>query len=261
MWRPRLRLAAPGPRPAGERAEVLRRAPTFTRRFGPIFAFWRARRARPCPTRWANCARRWISCAITPRRRSPLDARAGVFACISPWNFPLAIFTGQIAAALAAGNAVLAKARPQTPLIAPRGRSPAAAAGVPATALQLLPGGATVGAALTRDPRVAGVAFTGSTATAQAIRRAMADHLDPTAPLIAETGGLNAMVVDSTALPEQAVRDILASAFQSAGPALFGAALPLCAGGCGRTVTEMLFGAMDDWRWAIRGIWPPTSAR
>jgi RHH-type proline utilization regulon transcriptional repressor/proline dehydrogenase/delta 1-pyrroline-5-carboxylate dehydrogenase len=170
----------------------------------------------------------------------------GVFACISPWNFPLAIFLGQIGAALAAGNAVLAKPAPQTPLIAALAVDHLHAAGVPRAALQLLPGDGAIGAALTRDPRVAGVAFTGSTATAQAIRRSMADHLDPTAPLIAETGGLNAMLVDSTALPEQAVRDILASAFQSAGQRCSALRCLYVQEDVADTVTHMLFGAMDD---------------
>jgi RHH-type proline utilization regulon transcriptional repressor/proline dehydrogenase/delta 1-pyrroline-5-carboxylate dehydrogenase len=129
----------------------------------------------------------------------------GVFACISPWNFPLAIFTGQIAAALAAGNAVIAKPAEPTGLIAALGVRLMHAAGVPVTALQLLPGpGSVVGAKITSDPRVSGVCFTGSTVTAQRINQAMANGLRPTAPLIAETGGLNAMIVDSTALPEQA---------------------------------------------------------
>ncbi|GGL72211.1 L-glutamate gamma-semialdehyde dehydrogenase [Wenxinia marina] len=141
----------------------------------------------------------------------------GAWACISPWNFPLAIFTGQIAAALAAGNAVLAKPAGQTPLIAARAVALLHEAGVPRDALQLLPGGPDVGAALTSDPRVAGVAFTGSTATALKIRAALADYAAPGTPLIAETGGINAMIVDSTALPEHAVRDIVASAFRSAG--------------------------------------------
>lgn len=146
--------------------------------------------------------------------RDPL----GIVASIAPWNFPLAIFIGQVAGALAAGNAVIAKPAESTPLIALLGTSILHAAGVPKTALQTLPGeGQTVGAALTSDPRINGVVFTGSTATAQAINRSAAEHLDPSAPLIAETGGINAMIVDSTALPEQAVRDILASAFQSAG--------------------------------------------
>ncbi len=142
----------------------------------------------------------------------------GTVTCISPWNFPLAIFSGQIAGALAAGCAVLAKPADQTPLIAHRAVTLMHAAGIPTTALQLLPGaGATVGHALTSDPRVHAVAFTGSTATAKTIRRTMAETLNPGAPLVAETGGINAMIIDSTALLEQAVRDVVASAFQSAG--------------------------------------------
>jgi len=142
----------------------------------------------------------------------------GPIVCISPWNFPLAIFTGQISAALAAGNTVLAKPAEQTPLIATRAVQLFHEAGIPAEVLALLPGdGATVGAALTSDPRVKGVCFTGSTDTACLIDQSLAKYGDPRAPLIAETGGLNAMIVDSTALPEQAVRDIVQSAFQSAG--------------------------------------------
>nr|WP_306265969.1 bifunctional proline dehydrogenase/L-glutamate gamma-semialdehyde dehydrogenase PutA [Pararhizobium sp. IMCC3301] len=149
--------------------------------------------------------------------QDPLQGR-GVFVCISPWNFPLAIFSGQIAAALAAGNAVLAKPAEQTPLIAAHAVSLLHKAGIPADALQLLPGpGAEIGQALVSDPRIDGVCFTGSTPTAKRINRAMADNAAPDAPLIAETGGINAMIVDSSALPEQAVRDIVASAFQSAG--------------------------------------------
>ncbi|MGI3169015.1 bifunctional proline dehydrogenase/L-glutamate gamma-semialdehyde dehydrogenase PutA [Pseudooceanicola sp. C21-150M6] len=148
-----------------------------------------------------------------------LDGEArGLFTCISPWNFPLAIFTGQIAAALAAGNGVLAKPAESTPAIAAWGVARLLQAGVPASALQLLPGaGSEIGAQLTSDPRIGGVAFTGSTATARRIQASMAESLAPGTPLIAETGGLNAMIVDSTALPEQAVRDIVISAFQSAG--------------------------------------------
>ncbi|MEM9967390.1 MAG: bifunctional proline dehydrogenase/L-glutamate gamma-semialdehyde dehydrogenase PutA [Pseudomonadota bacterium] len=142
---------------------------------------------------------------------------AGLVTCISPWNFPMAIFTGQIAAALAAGNAVLAKPAEQTPLIAHLITTLMHEAGVPRTALQLLPGSGDIGAALTSDARIRGVAFTGSTDTALRIRKAMADHCLPGTPLIAETGGLNAMIVDSTALLEQTVQSILESAFQSAG--------------------------------------------
>ncbi|WP_020394361.1 bifunctional proline dehydrogenase/L-glutamate gamma-semialdehyde dehydrogenase PutA [Thiolinea disciformis] len=142
----------------------------------------------------------------------------GVFVCISPWNFPLAIFTGQIAATLVAGNTVIAKPAEQTPLIATRAVEMMLTAGLPSTAISLLLGdGATVGAALTRDKRIAGVCFTGSTDTAHLIDKAMAEHGNAQAPLIAETGGLNAMIVDSTALPEAAVRDVVSSAFQSAG--------------------------------------------
>jgi RHH-type proline utilization regulon transcriptional repressor/proline dehydrogenase/delta 1-pyrroline-5-carboxylate dehydrogenase len=141
----------------------------------------------------------------------------GPFVCISPWNFPLAIFTGQIAAALVAGNPVIAKPAEQTPLIAARAVALIHAAGIPGEVLSLLPGdGPAVGGPLTSDKRTAGVCFTGSTETAIRIDRALA-VANPQAPLIAETGGLNAMIVDSTALPEHAVRDIIASAFQSAG--------------------------------------------
>lgn len=147
----------------------------------------------------------------------PKGAARGTWVCISPWNFPLAIFTGQIAAALATGNAVLAKPAGQTPLIAFEAVKLLLEAGIPPHALQLLPGEGDVGAALVSDPRVKGVAFTGSTATALKIRASMAEHCDAGTPLIAETGGLNAMIVDSTALPEHAVRDVLLSSFRSAG--------------------------------------------
>jgi RHH-type transcriptional regulator, proline utilization regulon repressor / proline dehydrogenase / delta 1-pyrroline-5-carboxylate dehydrogenase len=142
----------------------------------------------------------------------------GTFVCISPWNFPLAIFVGQVAAAFAAGNSVVAKPAEQTPLIAYRAVKILHEAGVPVEALHLVPGeGETVGAALVSDPRTAGVAFTGSTATARAINRALAARDGPIVPLIAETGGLNVMLVDSSALPEQVVSDVIASAFNSAG--------------------------------------------
>ncbi len=142
----------------------------------------------------------------------------GVFVCISPWNFPLAIFVGQVAAALVAGNAVIAKPAEQTPLIAARAVRALHEAGVPQGVLSLLPGdGATVGAALVADPRIAGVVFTGSTATAQSINQTLAGRDGPIATLIAETGGINAMIVDSSALLEQAVADIMVSAFDSAG--------------------------------------------
>ena len=141
----------------------------------------------------------------------------GVFAAIAPWNFPLAIFTGQIAAALAAGNAVAAKPAEQTPLVAARAVGLLLDAGVPRSALALLPGDGVVGQALVNDPRIGGVAFTGGTETAQAIARALADRPGPIVPFIAETGGINAMIVDSSALAEQVVTDVLTGAFGSAG--------------------------------------------
>ncbi len=142
----------------------------------------------------------------------------GVFVCISPWNFPLAIFTGQVAAALAAGNGVLAKPAEQTPIIASEAVKLFHAAGVPDGLLHLLPGdGATVGQALVSHPGCDGVAFTGGTETAWAINRSLAARQGPIVPFIAETGGLNAMFVDTTALREQVIDDVLASAFGSAG--------------------------------------------
>ncbi|MBU1326420.1 MAG: bifunctional proline dehydrogenase/L-glutamate gamma-semialdehyde dehydrogenase PutA [Alphaproteobacteria bacterium] len=142
----------------------------------------------------------------------------GVFACISPWNFPLAIFTGQIAAALAAGNGVLAKPAEQTPLIAAEAVRLFHKAGLPADLLALLPGrGETVGAKLTTHPLVDGVAFTGGTDTAAAINRGLANRPGPIIPFIAETGGLNGMFVDTTALREQVIDDVILSAFGSAG--------------------------------------------
>jgi RHH-type proline utilization regulon transcriptional repressor/proline dehydrogenase/delta 1-pyrroline-5-carboxylate dehydrogenase len=141
----------------------------------------------------------------------------GVFVCISPWNFPLAIFLGQVTAALAAGNAVVAKPAEQTPLIAAEAIRLLHQAGVPASALQFVPGDGRIGAALTADPRVAGVAFTGSTEVGRIINRTLAAKDGPIVPLIAETGGINAMIVDATALPEQVADDVVMSAFRSAG--------------------------------------------
>lgn len=142
----------------------------------------------------------------------------GVMACISPWNFPLAIFTGQIAAALAAGNPVIAKPAEQTPFIAFKAIQLLHQAGIPTDALQFLPGrGSVIGAKLVADPRVAGVMFTGSTDTAKFIEQTLANRPGPIALFIAETGGQNAMIVDSSALPEQTAMDIVQSAFNSAG--------------------------------------------
>jgi RHH-type proline utilization regulon transcriptional repressor/proline dehydrogenase/delta 1-pyrroline-5-carboxylate dehydrogenase len=141
----------------------------------------------------------------------------GVFVCISPWNFPLAIFTGQIAAALAAGNTVVAKPAEQTPLIAYETVKLMHEAGVPAAALHLIPGDGKVGAMLAGHTGVAGVAFTGSTEVARSINRRLAAGNGPIPVLIAETGGINAMIVDATALPEQVTDDVVTSAFRSAG--------------------------------------------
>ena len=187
----------------------------------------------------------------------PKASPCGVFACISPWNFPLAIFTGQVAAALAAGNCVVAKPAEQTPLIAARAVALLHEAGIPDTVLQLLPGdGPTVGVALSASPDIDGLCFTGSTQTAQAINRAMAAKGAPHAPLIAETGGLNAMIVDSTALPEQAVRDILASAFQSAGQRCSALRVLYVQADVAETIETMLLGAMEELRlgdpWLLR---------
>ena len=170
----------------------------------------------------------------------------GLWTCISPWNFPLAIFLGQISAALAAGNAVLAKPAEQTPLIAFRAIQHLHAAGVPVSALQFLPGGGDIGAALTADVRVNGVAFTGSTATALKIRASMAQHCAPGTPLIAETGGLNAMIVDSTALPEHAVRDIINGAFRSAGQRCSALRCLYVQEDIADKLLTMLKGAMDE---------------
>ncbi|GGB57669.1 bifunctional proline dehydrogenase/L-glutamate gamma-semialdehyde dehydrogenase [Roseibium aquae] len=141
----------------------------------------------------------------------------GVFVCISPWNFPLAIFLGQVCAGLVAGNTVIAKPAEQTPLIAYEAVRMLHRAGVPEAALIYLPGDGRIGAALTAHQKVAGVAFTGSTETAWAINRALAEKRGPIVPLIAETGGINAMIVDATALPEQVCDDVMMSAFRSAG--------------------------------------------
>ena len=175
-------------------------------------------------------------------------AGRGVFACISPWNFPLAIFLGQVAAALAAGNTVIAKPAEQTNLIGFAAVRLLHEAGIPQDVLQFVPGdGATVGAALTRDPRVAGVCFTGSTETARLINRALASReAGPIATLIAETGGQNAMIADSSSLPEQVVKDALGSAFTSAGQRCSAARVLLVQEDIADKVIGMLAGAMAE---------------
>jgi len=174
-----------------------------------------------------------------------LDGR-GVWATIAPWNFPLAIFLGQTAAALVAGNSVVAKPAPQTPKIAAAAVRLAQQAGVPEDVLILAPGGPEVGAALTADPRIMGVAFTGSTATAKKIARTLLeDDARPIVPLIAETGGINAMIVDSTALPEQVVMDVVTSSFRSAGQRCSALRLLLVQEDVADGIIKMLDGAMD----------------
>ena len=178
----------------------------------------------------------------------------GVFVCISPWNFPLAIFTGQVVAALVTGNTVIAKPAEQTPLIAHRAVELMRAAGIPDDVLFCLPGGGETGAALTRDPRVAGVAFTGSTATARAINRSLAERDAPLATLIAETGGQNAMIVDSSALPEQVVRDVIQSAFLSAGQRCSALRILCVQADIADHVLTMLAGAMRELRVGDPGL-------
>jgi len=171
----------------------------------------------------------------------------GVFVCISPWNFPLAIFAGQVVAALVAGNTVAAKPAEQTPGIAQRFVALLHGAGVPADALVLLHGpGETVGAALVADARTAGVCFTGSTAVARLINRTLAAKDGAIVPLIAETGGINAMVVDSTALPEQVVDAVVQSAFRSAGQRCSALRLMVVHEGVADGVIEMVRGALAE---------------
>ncbi|HUN27605.1 MAG TPA: bifunctional proline dehydrogenase/L-glutamate gamma-semialdehyde dehydrogenase PutA [Steroidobacteraceae bacterium] len=171
----------------------------------------------------------------------------GLFACVSPWNFPLSIFTGQIAAALVAGNVVLAKPAEQTPLTAALACELLHGAGIPADALQFLPGeGASVGGALTGDPRLAGVAFTGSNETARLIERNLAARSGPIAALIAETGGVNALIADSSALPEQLVLDAAYSGFNSAGQRCSALRVLLLQEEIAARVLELLEGCMDE---------------
>jgi RHH-type proline utilization regulon transcriptional repressor/proline dehydrogenase/delta 1-pyrroline-5-carboxylate dehydrogenase len=172
----------------------------------------------------------------------------GVFACISPWNFPLAIFLGQITAALAAGNAVIAKPAEQTPLIAARAIELAHAAGVPRDVLHLLPGDGAVGAALVSHPAIAGVAFTGGTDTARSINRTLAARDGAIVPLIAETGGQNAMFADSTALLEQLTDDVMRSAFGSAGQRCSALRLLLLQDDVADKAIAMILGAMHELR-------------
>ena len=189
--------------------------------------------------------------AVQIRGSSKAEA-LGPVSCISPWNFPLAIFTGQVAAALAAGNVVLAKPAEQTPLIAYRAVELFLEAGTPRAALQLLPGrGEVVGAALTADSRIKGVIFTGSTEVAQLINRTLAKRAEQEGidiPLVAETGGQNALIVDSSALPEQVVQDVLSSAFDSAGQRCSALRVLFLQEDIADKTIKMLKGAMQELR-------------
>ncbi len=231
---------------ADRRAALLKAADLYEDHFGEIFAVLSREAGKSLMDAIAEL-REAVDFLRYYADQATDDAPRGIFTCISPWNFPLAIFTGQISAALAAGNAVLAKPAETTTLMASIGVRLMHEAGVPVHALQLLPGrGSRIGGLLTGDARIAGVCFTGSTATAQRINRTMAGKVAPHAPLIAETGGLNAMIVDSTALPEQAVRDIVASAFQSAGQRCSALRCLYVQEDIAPSFLKMLKGAMDE---------------
>jgi RHH-type proline utilization regulon transcriptional repressor/proline dehydrogenase/delta 1-pyrroline-5-carboxylate dehydrogenase len=198
---------------------------------------------------YAAEARRLFDAPVTlpgpTGERNTLELRArGPFACISPWNFPLAIFTGQVAAALAAGNTVLAKPAEQTPITAFLATRLLHEAGVPGNVLHLLTGAGGVGAALVKDRRVKGVAFTGSNDTGWAIQKGLADRRAEVVPFIAETGGINAMIADSSALPEQVVRDCVRSAFDSAGQRCSAARVLFLQDEVAERMIEMLVGAV-----------------
>ena len=200
---------------------------------------------------YAQCARRDFVPKLLPgptgeSNQLSLHGR-GIFVCISPWNFPLAIFVGQVAAALVAGNCVLAKPAEQTNLIAWRATGLLHDAGIPPAVLQLVPGkGSLIGAQLTADPRVAGVCFTGSTETARLINRTLAAREAAIATLIAETGGQNALIADSSALPEQVVKDAIAGAFGSAGQRCSATRILFVQEETAERTLSLLAGAMDE---------------
>jgi RHH-type proline utilization regulon transcriptional repressor/proline dehydrogenase/delta 1-pyrroline-5-carboxylate dehydrogenase len=253
-------------RPAGERAAILRHAADLYERSAPeLLALCIREGGRTLPDAVAELREavdylRYYAQQAEAQFARPLqlpgpagEANAltlegrGVFACISPWNFPLAIFTGQIAAALAAGNAALAKPAEQTALTGAHAIRLLLQAGVPGDVLQFLPGpGTRVGARLVADPRVGGVAFTGSTETAQGIARALAERPGALARFIAETGGQNAMIADSSALPEQVALDALASAFNSAGQRCSALRVLCLQEDLAPRVLELLDGAMQE---------------
>ena len=234
--------------PAGERAAILERAADLLEENAARFIYLAVREAgKTIPNAIGEVREAADFCRYYALRArvDQLEAPLGTVACISPWNFPLAIFTGQVAAALAAGNAVLAKPAEQTPLIAAEAVRLLRAAGVPAPALQLLPGaGETVGAGLIGDARLQGVVFTGSTEVAEIIHRTLAARGN--VPLIAETGGQNAMIVDSSALPEQVIADVLSSAFDSAGQRCSALRVLFLQEEIAERMLEMLRGAMRE---------------
>lgn len=235
--------------PAHERAAILNKtADLFEQYFGTFFALLAREAGKTQMDAIAELREAVDFLRYYAARAVELDAPArGIITCISPWNFPLAIFTGQISAALAAGNGVLAKPAEATSLTGVFATQLLHEAGVPVASLQLITGeGHDIGAVLTSSPDVDGVCFTGSTRTAQAINRNMAENMAPSAPLIAETGGLNAMIVDSTALPEQAIRDIVASAFQSAGQRCSALRVLYVQDDVADSFLKMLYGAMDE---------------
>jgi RHH-type proline utilization regulon transcriptional repressor/proline dehydrogenase/delta 1-pyrroline-5-carboxylate dehydrogenase len=251
--------------PVAQRADILRRAADDLQAELPRFAALLVKEAfktwgdavaevREAVDFLRYCARQAEALMQPTRLPGPtgehneLRLRArGAWVCISPWNFPLAIFVGQVAAALATGNTVLAKPAEQTPAVALQATGLLHAAGVPEDALQLLHGpGETVGAALVAAPRVAGVVFTGSTQVARHIHRALAAKDGPIVPLIAETGGINAMLVDSSALPEQVVDAVVQSAFRSAGQRCSALRLLCLHEGIAQSVMDMLAGAAQE---------------
>ncbi len=264
------RTAAPGwaQRPAQERAACLERAADLLEdRLGDFIALCAREAGKTVPDGIAEVREaadfcRYYAARCRERFGAPVELPGpageqnllslhgrGVFACISPWNFPLAICIGQVAAALAAGNAVLAKPAEQTPLTAALGTRLLHRAGIPREVLQLLPGdGPSIGAPLVADPRIDGVAFTGSLDTARAIHRALAARPGAILPLIAETGGQNAMIVDASALPEQVVADVLASSFQSAGQRCSALRVLCVQDDVAERLLAMLAGAMAELR-------------
>ena len=241
--------------PAGRAASLLRAAEALERDHAELMGVL----VREAGKTWANAIAevreavdflRYYAEQVTQQFDNASHLPLGPVVCISPWNFPLAIFTGQVAAALAAGNVVLAKPAEQTPLIAYEAVRRLHAAGVPRAALQLLPGdGASVGAALVADVRTQGVMFTGSTEVARLLQAQLAERLNADGqpvPLIAETGGQNAMIVDSSALVEQVVQDVMQSAFDSAGQRCSALRVLCLQDDVAERTLVMLKGAMDE---------------